>query len=202
MDYTQFRKHLENLRNNVYVEPKLKYHEKIIDSAFGHFVKNGSFTDVLDVGFGTGYSLDKFKELGLKVTGITLDEEERRAAHFLGHEVKLMDMAFLDFEDKSFDLAWCRHSLEHSVMPLIALLEFNRVLRDGGHLYVEVPSDNILHMENPNHYSLLSDGMWQSLFRKVGFHLLFRGQTAVNIAGGENSSGYVDIYPQYWLKKI
>lgn len=201
-DYTRFRAHLETLRKSVYREPRFDYHEKMIDSAMGHFVKTGSFNSVLDVGFGTGYSLDKFKELGIKATGITLDNEERQAAIFVGHDVHLMDMAFLDFADDSFDLVWCRHALEHTVLPIIALMEFWRVLKTGGNLYVEVPADNVVHLENPNHYSLFSDGVWQALFRKVGFFLMFRGQFAVKVSGEGQNDGYTDIYWQYWLKKI
>jgi ubiquinone/menaquinone biosynthesis C-methylase UbiE len=186
---TNFQKHLATLGKTVYPEPKLDYHEKLIDTAIDVFVK-GKFKDVLDVGFGTGYSLNKFKELGLNVTGITLDEQE------MNHDnVKLMDMAFLDFPDNSFDLVWCRHSLEHSVMPMIALLEFKRVLRDGGHLYVEVPQDESVHVDNPNHYSMFSDRSWQSLFRKAEFRLLNRGQWVIHL------DGWIDLYWHYWLKK-
>lgn len=173
----------------------------MIDAAMGHFVKNGSFKDVLDVGFGTGYSLEKFKEHGIKATGITLCPEELKGPQFLGHDVRLMDMNFLDFPDGSFDLVWCRHSLEHSVMPLIALMEFNRVLRPQGKLYVEVPSDNIIHVENLNHYSLFSDHAWQGLFRKAGFFVMFRSQFAATIPPSDQNDGYNDIYWFYWMRK-
>jgi len=194
-DYTHFRQHLEILRKTVYREPQLDYHERLIDSAFDTFVKKGSFINVLDIGFGTGYSLNKFKELGIKATGITLDEDERKGAAFTGHNVHLMDMAFLDFEDKIFDLVWCRHALEHSIMPVIALMEFYRVLKDGGYLYVEVPQDESVHVDNANHYSMFSDRSWQSLMRKTGFKLLYRGQWVIHL------DGWIDLYWNYWLKK-
>jgi len=194
-DYTRFRKHLEDLRKTVYKEPTFDYHERLIDSAFDSFVKKGSFTNILDVGFGTGYSLGKFKELGINVKGITLDEDEWKDQNFLGYDVQLMDMAFLDFEDKTFDLVWCRHTLEHSVMPIIALMEFNRVLKDGGYLYIEVPQDESVHVDNPNHYSMLSDRAWQSLIRRTGLKLLYRGQWVIHL------EGWIDLYWTYWLKK-
>ncbi len=193
-DYTRFQQHLETLSKTVYREPKIDYHEKIMDSAFDAFVKNGSFKDVLDVGFGTGYSLEKFKKLGINPIGITLDNNELQGALLLHYDVRLMDMAFLEFEDKKFDLVWCRHAIEHSAMPMIALMEFKRVLKDGGHLYLEMPSDNVVHLDNANHYSLFSDTAWQSLFNKVGFRLLFRGQFSITM------KSFTDIYWQYWLK--
>ena len=195
IEYTRFRAHLEELKKTVYEEPKIAYHEQLIDSAFDTFIKTGSFTNVLDVGFGTGYSLEKFKKLGITPTGITLDANELQRALLLKYDVHLMDMAFLDFEDKTFDLVWCRHTLEHSVMPMIALMEFKRVLKDGGYLYVEVPQDESVHTDNPNHYSMLSDRSWQALMRKTGMKMLFRGQWVIHM---EN---WVDIYWNYWLRK-
>lgn len=200
-DYTRLEKHLEKLGKSVYREPTFDWHEKLIDNSFRHFVESGSFKNVLDVGIGTGYALKKFKDLGIKATGITLNKEEAQAQTFIGNDVMVMDMNFLDFDDAQFDLVWCRHSLEHSVMPLIALMEFNRVLKPEGFLYVEVPSDNIVHMENCNHYSLFSDAAWQALFRKAGYFLMFRGQFAVKIKRCENNDGYMDIFWQYWLRK-
>jgi len=195
MDYTRFEKHIGELRKTVYREPVIEYHEKMIDSAMAAFVSRYPYKDVLDVGFGTGYSLGKFKEHGIKATGITLDDSEFKDAKFIGYDVHLMSMEFLDFEDKSFDLIWCRHALEHSVMPMIALMEFKRVLRDGGYIYIEVPQDGGIHVDNPNHYSMLSDRSWQALMRKTGFILLSRGQFAVHLDGWE------DLYWHYWLRK-
>ncbi len=195
----RFKQHLETLRKTVYSEPKFPWHESIIDSAFDQFVKNGSFKTALDVGFGTGYSLEKFKKLGIKPIGITLDSNELQCALLLKYDVHLMDMAFLDFDDEYFDLVWCRHTLEHSPMPMIALMEFNRVLGKSGYLYIEVPADNVMHIENPNHFSVLSDGAWQALFRKAKFTLLHRGQFTVVHPNGKQK--WHDIYNQYWLRK-
>lgn len=200
-DFSRFEKHIETLNKTIYREPAMGYHEKIVDAAFDNFIKKGSFTNALDVGFGTAYTLNKFKDAGIKATGITLEEKELQGARFIGHDVRLMDMNFLEFPDGSFDLVWCRHTLEHSIMPLIALMEFLRVLKPCGHLYVEVPSDNVIHIDNPNHHSLFSDAVWQGLFRKVGFRLLFRGQFAVGIMGSPQTSSYTDLYWQYWMKK-
>ena len=195
-DYTRFKKHLEDVRNSVYEEPHIVHHEQMIDLSMSAFAKD--VKKVLDVGFGTGYSLKKFKENGVDATGITIFDKERREADFNGYNVKLMDMNFLEFEDSSFDMVWCRHAIEHSVMPYIALREFNRVLQEGGKLYIEVPSDNMIHIENKNHYSLFSDHAWQSLFKKAGFKLKYRGQYVVRI-GDEKQ--FNDIYWYYWMVK-
>jgi ubiquinone/menaquinone biosynthesis C-methylase UbiE len=117
------------------------------------------------------------------------------SAKELGFDVRLMDMSFLDFDDESFDLVWCRHALEHSVMPIITLMEFRRVLKSDGFLFVEVPMDNCLHIENKDHYSLFPDATWQALFRKVGFKEIIQSQVRVTF------QHWVDIHWQYWLRK-
>lgn len=200
-DYSHIEKHLDEIEQTVYPEPQFEYHEKIIDAAIENFVNGKPFTDVLDVGFGTGYSLKKFKEKGLKVTGISLDDSEVQGMRFQGFDVRKMDMAFLDFPDNSFDLVWCRHTLEHSVMPFIALMEFKRVLRNEGYLYIEIPADSGIHINNKNHYSMFSDHVWQSLFKKLSLNLLWRGQYVVHVFDANTQLDVNDIYWYYWLKK-
>ncbi len=198
-DYSRLSKHLDAIRGKIQKDLGFQYHEGLIDFAFKQFIEKHTFRDVLDVGIGTGYSLKKFKELGVKITGITQDESEVKTAREQGYDVHLMDMALLAFEDATFDLVWCRHALEHSVMPVIALMEFGRVLRKDGYLYVEVPSDQALSIENESHYSLFSDEAWQELFRKTGFQLVFRGQFGT-VKQDEHMIWH-DIYWYYWLVK-
>jgi ubiquinone/menaquinone biosynthesis C-methylase UbiE len=193
-DYSRIDKCLDEVALTVYPEPYLEHHEKLIDAAMEKLL-NGNMVDVLDVGFGTGYSLRKFKELGKNVTGISLDDSEIKAMEFQGFNVKKMGMEFIDFPDDSFDLVWCRHTLEHSVMPFIALMEFKRVLRKDGYLYIEVPADSGIHINNINHFSMFSDQVWQAFFGKLSFKLLWRGQFVVHVTAMN------DLYWYYWLKK-
>lgn len=191
----RLEKYLKEIQSTVYYEPEIDYHKHISGVLIDQIEEN-KYKDVLDVGVGKGYSLRKFKERGFNVKGITLDNKECDDFKAEGFDVSIMDMAFLDFEDDTFDLVWCRHALEHSVMPFIALKEFWRVLRKGKELYVELPSDNVFHIENPNHYSLFADATWMSLFKKAGFEIANRLQTHVHL------KHFIDIYWQYWLKKI
>ncbi len=85
-----------------------------------------------------------------------------------------MDQSYLDFDDASFDLVWCRHALEHSVAPYFTLAGFHRVLAPGGALYVEVPAPDTAckHETNPNHYSVLGRSAWISLMQRSGFEVI------------------------------
>jgi ubiquinone/menaquinone biosynthesis C-methylase UbiE len=109
-----------------------------------------------------------------RTTGITLNSEDVRVCREKGYDVIEMDQSFLDFAENEFELLWCRHCLEHSVMPLFTLTGFARVLRPGGLLYVEVPAPDTVcrHQTNLNHYSVLPRSMWEQLITRAGFQLL------------------------------
>ncbi len=58
---------------------------------------------VLDVGCGTGFSLEVLKENGFEVFGVDLAEEMVKIAKSKGFEVKLGSMLELDYADECFD---------------------------------------------------------------------------------------------------
>lgn len=202
-DYANFEKHIAEINGKIGRDSGFRYHEGMMDFAFKQFIEKHEFGDVLDVGIGTGYSLKKFRERGINVIGITQDQSEMDSAKQDGFDARLMDMNFLDFPDASFDLVWCRHAIEHSVMPVITLMEFFRVMRPEAYLYIEVPSDAVIHIMNPHHYSLFGDTTWQTLFKKMNLTLYFRGQftTFMQVPGCDPGWGWDDFYWYYWLKK-
>ncbi len=88
---------------------------------------------LLDIGCGTGLSLNPFVDLGMSLTGIDpspymLD----KAAERLGHRVDLHrgSAEDLPFEDNSFDTALLFFSLEFSDRPAKAIEEACRVARE------------------------------------------------------------------------
>ena len=111
-----------------------------------------------------------FLAVGLMPIGIALGEDVLICQRE-GLDVRSMDQSYLEFDNDSFDIIWCRHALEHSIFPYFTLAEFRRVLKSGGYLYVEVPAPDTSchHEENPNHYSVLGKSLWRSLFLRAGF---------------------------------
>jgi len=88
---------------------------------------------LLDIGCGTGLSLEPFVDLGMNLTGIDssaymLD----KAAERLGHRVDLHRGAAEDlpFDDNTFDTALLFFSLEFSDRPAKAIEEACRVARE------------------------------------------------------------------------
>lgn len=127
---------------------------------------------IVDLGCGPGYFLDNMKQRGYtNITGITLSPADIDLARSKGHRVERRDLNFLPEADCSVDMLFSRHSLEHSPFPYITLLEYNRVLKPNGILYVEVPAPDCdrRHEYNKNHFSILGKQMWLSLFERTGF---------------------------------
>jgi SAM-dependent methyltransferase len=52
----------------------------------------------------------------------------------------ICDMGFL--ADDYFDMVFCSHTIEHIIRPHDALLEFSRVVRPGGSVWIIVPKES------------------------------------------------------------
>ena len=159
----------------VYDEGPSGFHQSITKDVVEKFIdplKLSKNSKIVDLGSGPGYFLDEMKSRGYTdVTGITLSHDDANMAIEKGHRVLRTDMNFLADPDESLDLLFSRHSLEHSPFPYITLLEYNRVLKPRGYLYIEVPQPNCdqTHENNRNHYSIMDKTMWMSLLTRTGF---------------------------------
>ena len=134
--------------------------------------------NVLDVYCGPGYFLDSMKERGYNnVTGITLSEYNAKQCRDKGHSIKEYDPTWLPqsdgFVDESVDFIYCRHYLHHSPYPIFSLIEYNRLLKLRGKIYIEVPSPDCErpHEYNPNHYSILGHKQLDALLTRTGFKI-------------------------------
>jgi SAM-dependent methyltransferase len=168
---------LDRIKGETYPEFPNELHEEItvrVRDRVRSFCTLASGARVLDVGCGQGVALRHFTEMGVEATGITLNAVDVAECRRLGYNVLEMDQSFLDFPDGEFDLVWCRHCLEHSIFPYLTLSEFNRVLKPGGWLYVEVPAPDTScqHQTNQNHYSVLGKSMLASLIVRSGFRVV------------------------------
>ena len=182
----------ERIRGETYPEAPSGLHSDLSRRMLDHLESKytpAPWARVLDVGCGQGVALEMFAARNYRATGITLNGEDVRICREKGFDVAEMDQSFLDFGDDEFDLLWCRHCLEHSVMPLFTLSEFARVLRPHGLLYVEVPAPDTVcrHQANANHYSVLPLSMWEQLIARAGFRLLETVQLRFTLAAGPDT---------------
>lgn len=171
--YARLERFFASLQSDIYPEPPSELHTELTQRMFAWLRQEFSLpaaARVLDIGCGQGAALALFAAAGFVATGIALGRDVD-ACRAQGYDVRAMDFSFLDFDDQSFDLVWCRHALEHSIFPLFTLAEIFRVTRPGGVLYVEVPAPDTAcnHEGNRNHYSVLGKRMWIDLIRRTGF---------------------------------
>ena len=75
--------------------------------------------------------------------------------------------------DESVDFIFLRHALEHSPYPIFSLMEYNRILKQGGKIYIEVPAPDCdrKHEWNLNHYSILGQNQLAALLVRCGFDI-------------------------------
>ena len=131
---------------------------------------------ILDLGCGPGYFMDEIKEREYtNYLGITLSDGDIALCRSKGHPTEGYDLTFLPqqdgFIDESVDLIFLRHALEHSPFPIISLIEYNRLLKSGGKLYIEVPApdNDRVHEYNLNHYSIFGQTQLIALLQRTGF---------------------------------
>lgn len=133
---------------------------------------------ILDIGSGPGYFLDEMLKRGYSnLTGTGISPGDVALCEKKGHKIKKYDISFLPqkdgYYDESVDFIFCRHALEHSPYPIFTLMEYNRVLKQGAKIYIELPAPNCerKHEYNLNHYSILGENQWAALLQRTGFDI-------------------------------
>ena len=197
----QLEQFLTRIAGETYPEPNSHLHSGITQKMLERVTQVCALRPglkVLDVGCGQGVAQAHFAAQQCDAVGIGLNEVDLEACRRAGFRVLEMDQSFLDFGDGEFDLIWCRHCLEHSVMPYFTLSQFARVLKPGGWLYVEVPAPDTScrHQTNRNHYSVLGKSMWTDLIQRCGFRLVEVIDLEFNVVAGP------DVYWGFIQQKV
>jgi SAM-dependent methyltransferase len=165
---------------------------------------------ILDLGCGPGYFLDEMQAREYtNVTGVTLSPGDIATCEGKGHTIKKYDLTFLPqkdgYYDESVDFIFLRHALEHSPYPIFSLMEYNRVLKQGAKIYIEVPAPECVrkHEYNPNHYSILGSTQLAALLTRCGFNIDSFNNfefdlTAPNPEDPENSDARITFKETYY----
>jgi SAM-dependent methyltransferase len=165
--------------NHLYDEGESSLHTTLTLEAINTHVDPLSLpkdAKILDLGCGPGYFLDLMKERGYtNMVGITLSDNDLETCRKKDHTVEKYDISFLPqhkgYTDESVDFIFLRHALEHSPYPIFSLIEFNRLLKQYGKIYIEVPAPGCerKHEWNLNHYSILGAEQLAALLARTGF---------------------------------
>lgn len=169
-DYSRIDKYLDKLGTEIYPQPQDEGHSALALESIRTFMPlaDGVKT-VLDLGCGEGFCQDFFKNC--EYTGVAL-HRDYDVAIFKSRRVFNMDFSFLSFDDESFDLLYSRHSLEHSPIPLLTLMEWHRVTKK--YLAVVLPAPEFWKWAGRNHYFVLNKHQWENLFDVAGFSVLYK----------------------------
>ena len=193
-DYKHIDQHLNKLLGEVYPQPDDPGHtrmaQKVIDQWASRMTTCHS---VLDVGCGTAFCQPMFENWGMSYEGICLGEDYLVGKE-LGRNVKRMDFNFLEYEDESFDLVFSRHSLEHSPMPILSLMEWRRVAKNW--LGLILPAPEWYTYKGQNHYSVMNLDQINNLLDMSGWRLLWQ---EVHMETPDKEKPDERLPNEYWL---
>jgi SAM-dependent methyltransferase len=196
-NWSHVDRYLTQLATDIYEQPEDPGHtalaQKVVDVWMSRMT---SCKSVLDLGAGQGMCEAMFNKWNVEYEGVALGLDVVKAQE-LGRNVKKMDFHFLDYEDKSFDLLFARHSLEHSPMPLLALMEFHRVSRSW--LGLVLPAPEWYGFAGLNHYSVMNHEQIENLVTRAGWRVLWNEvDHLVKDRTDQNPQG-VETPHEYWL---
>jgi SAM-dependent methyltransferase len=170
-DWTRHDQYVNKLYDDIYPQPEDGGHTKFAQQVIDRWMsKMTTCHSVLDVGCGTGFCQDIFEKWGVQYEGVCLGEDYLEAID-QKRNVKRMDFSFLDYPDNSFDMIFSRHSLEHSPMPLLTLMEWRRVGINW--LGLVLPTPDWYTVRGRNHYSVMYLDQIKHLLDTAGWNLLW-----------------------------
>lgn len=174
-DYKRIDSYLNILAKDIYPQPPDDEHTSLAKEIIDICMPYIGCESVLDIGAGQGMGEAMFKAHFVNnYEGIALGSDVEEAQK-LGRNVKEMDFHFLEYPDDSFQLVFARHVLEHSPMPLLALMEWHRV--SSLYLLLVLPAPEHYGYIGRNHYSVMGKQQAKWLLRRAGWHVVAKGYT-------------------------
>jgi SAM-dependent methyltransferase len=195
---------------HIYDEGDSEFHRKLTKQVVETYVDPLNLpkdAHILDLGSGPGYFLDEMKDREYTNThGVTLSPGDIAICEGKGHAIKKYDLSFLPqkdgYYDESVDFIFLRHALEHSPYPIFSLMEYNRVLKQGSKIYIEVPAPDgeRKHEFNLNHYSILGHNQLAALLIRCGFNIdSFNNlEFELNVPNPENPEETAKVQEKYY----
>jgi len=147
----------------------------------------------LDLGCGSGAALVRAREAGAEtVVGVEPDPAARETARGRGFVVHAGTAEEIpnQLEDERFDVVIMSHVLEHTLNPLVAAQELERLVAPGGVALIEVPNNEAIGLkvagatwpwlDVPRHLNFFTKASLDAMIRKVGLvpeRFEYRGYT-------------------------
>lgn len=138
-------------------------------------------SNVLDVGCGAGWKLDKIKEFGCNTYGVDISQDATQVAHQKGHNVIFGEIDDIPWPEKFFDGILISHVIEHLPDPVGTIKKVFLLLKKDGLLLVETPNQKGIlatifkqdywQVDAPRHFQLFNKNNLKFLLENNGFHI-------------------------------
>lgn len=182
LDLVKLKLYNEWLYNaHIYDEGDSQFHKQLTTQVVETYIDPLNLpkdAKIIDMGCGPGYFLDEMKSRDYtNLIGVTLSPGDVEICEKKGHTIKKYDLSFMPqkdgYHEESVDFIFLRHALEHSPYPIFTLMEYNRILKQGAKMYIEVPAPDCdrKHETNLNHYSILGHNQLAALLVRTGFDI-------------------------------
>ena len=158
----------EIIRKVVLLLPEPKYTRLRNQKLFEWMNQNAPGKMVLNLGSGIG-QFDHYLSKGVKAINVDISPSIRNL-HVIA------DAHFLPFKGDCFDIVYSIAVLEHVQKPWVVADEICRVLRQGGHVVVELPFLNVIHDQHD--YFRFTDKGIRSLFDERRFESILEQVSA------------------------
>lgn len=137
--------------------------------------------NVLEIGCGMGELLSKLpakKKYGIESNQFAVDYCKKRKLTVKKHD----NVYKLPYRDKFFDVIILNEVIEHIPNPKRALIEINRILKNGGKLIMTTPNKNIL-VNNlaESHCSEMSYKELSNLVNGSGYEIMIHKVRGINV---------------------
>ena len=158
----------EIIRKVVLLLPEPKYTRLRNQKLFEWMNQNALAKRVLNLGSGIG-QFDHYLLKGVKAINVDISPSIRNL-HVIA------DAHLLPFKGDCFDIVYSIAVLEHVQKPWVVADEICRVLRQGGHVVVELPFLNVIHDQHD--YFRFTDKGIRSLFDESRFNSILEQVSA------------------------
>lgn len=151
-----------------------------VDADYRHLPTAPPGGRLLDIGCGNGTFLVRAERMGWDAVGLELDQKAVSVARKRGLNVRAGSVEILDAEAaEQYDIVTLSHVIEHVHNPRGLINCVYRLLKPGGHLWLETPNLNSLGhrkfhqswrgLEVPRHLVLFNHHSLKNLLATAGF---------------------------------
>lgn len=192
----ELEEHYKGYGRNDYLSPiTIKRYNELLDT-FEEFRKTNK---ILDVGCGIGYFLEVAKERGWDVYGTEYTDEAIQICSSKGINMQKGILSSRNYQNEEFDIITSFEVIEHINNPIEELMNFYKVLRKGGLVYLTTPNFNSLLRYRlksdynvicyPEHLSYYTPKTLKKLFTNVGFKTYKIQSTGISLTRLKTSKG-------------